>query len=381
MNLIDHINPNYLLLFMLKPVIVISAINLRNGGTFSILHDCLTFLDANLADQYRIIALVHKKNFFTNFRNITFIEFPLSVKSYLFRIYYEYFYFKSISRKLNPHIWLSLHDITPVVNAEVKAVYCHNPSPFYKFSLKDIFSFKFFIFNIFYNYVYKINIRSNSFVIVQQDWLRKEFHSRFNILLDKIIVAYPILDGDFTINKVNSEYRSVVTFFYPSFPRVFKNFEVICEAVKAIGKIDKPFEVIFTIDGTENLYSRWIYRKYRNLKPIRFIGLQKRETIYKIYEQVDCLVFPSKLETYGLPLSEFKIFQKPILAANLPYARETIGNYDKVSFFNPTDYLTLSKLMNEIINGTIKFQGNTAVHPNEPFAKNWSELFNILLKK
>lgn len=366
---------------MLKPVIVISAINLRSGGTFSILHDCLTFLDANLADQYRIIALVHKKNFFINFRNITFIEFPLSVKSYLFRIYYEYFYFKSISRKLNPHIWLSLHDITPVVNAEVKAVYCHNPSPFYKFSLKDIFSFKFFIFNIFYNYVYKINIRSNSFVIVQQDWLRKEFYSRFNIPLDKIIVAYPILDGDFTISKVNSEYRSVVTFFYPSFPRVFKNFEVICEAVKAIGKIDKPFEVIFTIDGTENLYSRWIYRKYHNLKPIRFIGLQKRETIYKIYEQVDCLVFPSKLETYGLPLSEFKIFQKPILAANLPYARETIGNYDKVSFFDPADYLTLSKLMNEIIDDTIQFEGNTAVHPDEPFAKNWSELFEILLKK
>ena len=41
--------------------IVISAINLRSGGTFSILQDLLKYLDENLSISYEIIALVHSK--------------------------------------------------------------------------------------------------------------------------------------------------------------------------------------------------------------------------------------------------------------------------------------------------------------------------------
>lgn len=368
---------------MQNKTIVISGINLRSGGTLSILQECLKYLSENLTEHYKVVALVHKKELFSNIKNIEYIEFPKSIKSYFLRIYYEYFYFRNLSKKLNPCLWLSIHDITPNVISNVKVVYCHNPSPFHKFNIRDLRDLKFVLFHLFYKYVYRINIHSNNYVIVQQNWLRDEFIKMFNLAKDKIIVAYPSINT-FKINS-DVDYRESrsnkkISFIYPSFPRVFKNFEVICEAVKILnvnGYYD--FEVIFTINGKENRYSRWLFSRYALLKNIKFIGLQSREKIFDLYKNADCLLFPSKLETWGLPISEFKIFNKPIIVSDLPYARETVGNYEKVIFFPPNSAQKLAKAMQSIIENNPNFAKNLIEDPDPPFVKNWDELFNILL--
>ena len=49
------------------------------------------------------------------------------------------------------------------------------------------------------------------------------------------------------------------------------------------------------------------------------------------------LLFPSKLETWGLPLTEAKHMNKPIIAADLDSARETVGEYERVAYVCPDD--------------------------------------------
>ncbi|WP_250854924.1 hypothetical protein [Escherichia coli] len=48
------------------------------------------------------------------------------------------------------------------------------------------------------------------------------------------------------------------------------------------------------------------------------------------------MCFPSKLETWGLPLSEAKTYKKWIFAADLPYAHEVLYNYSKLDIFHLT---------------------------------------------
>ncbi|MCT7487106.1 glycosyltransferase [Aliarcobacter cryaerophilus] len=363
-----------------KKIIIISAINLRSGGTLSILNDCLKFADQNLFDNYRIIALVHKIDVVINTSNIEFLEFPKSISSYLYRLYYEYIYFKKISNKLKPYLWLSLHDMSPNVNATIQAVYCHNPSPFYKLRNKEVLlDIKFFLFTIFYKYLYRINIEKNDYVIVQQEWLREEFSKMYPI--KKCIVAYPKISSSLK-NEQNYKKDNDKIFFYPSFPRVFKNFEIICEAVKELNRLNiKNFEVIITIDGYENKYSDYIYNKYKNEPNIKFIGLQTRENVFNLYSEADCLIFPSKLETWGLPISEFKEFNKPMILADLQFSHETIGEYDKVSFFNSNDSFELAKKMKMFLENSLIFKYHRVEKPSQPFAENWYELFKILLKE
>ena len=362
----------------MKRLIVISAVNFRSGGPLFILHDLLNYLDSSLASSYKIIALVHSKSLVPDTENIQYIEYPKATTSYLYRIYYEYFYFYKLSKELNPYLWLSLHDISPRVNASIQAVYCHNAAPFYKLSKKDYFLDKnFAIKKWLYKFIYQINIKRNNFVIVQQNWMKEEFKKIFNI--KNIIVANPNIDISIPTNiKKNLNNKKV--FFYPSFPRVFKNFEVICDAVSKIDeKYDDKFEVLLTIDGTENKYSKMIYEKYKYLKNIKFIGLQSRKKVFEIYAQSDCLIFPSKLESWGLPITEYKLFNKPILAADLTYAYETLGNYNKVNFFKPDDAQMLSKYIVTFLENKLIFAKHLAVKKSKLTVVSWEKLCDILL--
>ena len=95
---------------------------------------------------------------------------------------------------------------------------------------------------------------------------------------------------------------------------------------------------------------------------------------------MDCLLFPSKLETWGLPLSEAKAYGKPILAANLPYAKETIGNYDFVSFFDINNPKELAELITHFVSNTIHFQGNKNTFENSNQLNDWDSIFEYLIK-
>jgi len=67
------------------------------------------------------------------------------------------------------------------------------------------------------------------------------------------------------------------------------------------------------------------------------------------YQKVKCVIFPSKLETWGLPITEAKELKKPLILSDLSYAHETLGNYEKVLFFNPDSAQELAKKMELII--------------------------------
>lgn len=369
---------------MKKKTIVVSGVNLVEGGTLTILKQCLDFLDGFLDEneEYRVIALIHKKTLF-DYRNIEYKEIKWTKKNWLYRAYCEYIYFFFLSRKLEPYLWLSLHDITPTVKAEIRAVYCHNPTPFQKVKMQDLkYSYKVFLFTLFYRFLYRINIHKNHFVIVQQDWLREAFANLLKVSSKKIIVAYPFVAGHKVKIESDSKKRNnVFTFFYPSLPRPFKNFEVVCQAAKKIEeKRIENFKVYLTLSGDENTYSHNLYEKYKDVKTVDFIGLLNRQDVEKYYEKTDCLIFPSRLETWGLPLSEFSVYNKPILAANLPYAKEAASNSRLTAFFDVDNPDDLAIKMEALIKGDDSFLSECSI-PNikEPFTQSWKELFDVLL--
>ncbi|MBU6461074.1 MAG: glycosyltransferase, partial [Proteobacteria bacterium] len=168
-------------------------------------------------------------------------------------------------------------------------------------------------------------------------------------------------------------------FFYPTFPRVFKNIENIRQAARLLLREGiTHFEIRITLDGKKTRYEKWLSKQFSDIPQLKLIGFQIRNNVFKEYAEADCLLFPSKLETWGLPLSEFKTFEKPILAANLPYAHETIGRYDQVKFFNPLNATELASSMKNLMKGQLQFDHPNPASPSPPFATNWAELFKLL---
>lgn len=365
-----------------KKVIVFSGINLFEGGPLSIYYDCLdAVLELGLNKKYHIVAFVHKKTLFSKYENvIEIIELPKSRSSYLMRCYYEYFYFSKISEREHVDLWISLHDMTPRVKADRLYTYCHNSTPFMKKDIRKVkYSLKNVLMSYFYKYLYRINIKSANGIIVQQDWMRQAFLKMYPI--ENVIVARPrvVLGKTNKIVKTKNSLSGKKIFIYASFPRFFKNFEIICQAANKIDKLGSwEYEVWLTIDGSENQYAADIYNKYKDNLHIKWLGIQKREKLFELYAQSDCMIFPSHLETWGLPISEYKLTGKDILLVDLPYTHETLGTYDKVMFFKEDDSKTLAQEMILTIQGKQRYQPQNEKKVHPPYAENWVELIKMI---
>lgn len=369
--------------FMEKKIIVISAVNLVEGGPLTILQKCLATLSEFDNDKYCVVAIVHDKRL-ANFSNIEYIELKWPKKNWFLRIFYEYIYSYKLSLNIKPYLWFSLHDVTSYVRSRKRVVYCHNPMPFYHSKIRNITDcYKEFLFSYLYKYLYRINITNNQFVVVQQYWIKKAFVKMFNLNEDDVIVAKPTeqLDHNPKMKSVSNGNERV--FFYPAFPRTFKNFEVVCEACDILRSagIDN-FKVVLTMDGSENRYSYSIYMKYCHLDKIRFAGLLSKEKVTEMYTLVDCLIFSSKLETWGLPISEFSIYNKPMIISDLPYAHETAMGASSVSFFNPESPTDLAERMREVIEGHYSTFTDVPIQGEDKQTVNsWNKLFDKILNE
>lgn len=360
---------------------MVSAVNLRKGGTLTILRDCLQYL-SSLTKEYRVVALVHKREL-CDFTGIEYVEMPDIIKGWGKRLWCEYVTMHRISQELAPvYLWLSLHDTSPRVKAERQAVYCQTSFPFYQWTWRDFcFDFKIPLFACFTRFAYRVNVHSNRYLIVQQEWLRKGLSKMLGVRPNKFIVAPP----QRKMIEVNPEEvdKKCFTFFYASTPDCHKNFETLCKAAALLEKevgVGK-FKVVLTIKGDENKYAAWLKKNWGNVHSIEFAGFMSKECLYGHYQMADCLVFPSKVETWGLPISEYMETGKPMLLADLPYAHETAAGSKQTFFFPATHAETLKNEMKKIWNGDMTRFVEVPFTPLEsPKADSWHELFDILLK-
>ncbi len=370
--------------------IVVSAVNIRKGGTLTILRQCLSFLsEVATARDWQVIALVHKQKL-ADYPNIEYIELPWSIEGWGKRLWCEYVTMNKISKQINREhgeidLWLSLHDTTPRVHAKQQAVYCQTSFPFFAWKFGDFrFDKKIPLFALFTRYAYRINIHKNKYLIVQQEWLRKGFSKMFGIAEEQFIVAPPPRQETSIPEYQVLAKDDKFIFFYASTPDSHKNFETLCKASalleERIGK-DK-FQTILTVKGDENAYAQFLKKNWGHISSIKFSGLMDKATLYAHYDRADCFVFPSRIETWGLPISEFMVYDKPMILSDLAYAHETSQGSSKTSFFAPCDASSLAEqMLNAYHKDYASFSSiDKEEKIQEPYAHNWQELFNLLLK-
>lgn len=363
----------------LRRNIVISAVNLRKGGTLTVLRDCLRYLSGR--EDLHVTALVHKQAL-CNYPGIDYIEIPWSIDGWLKRLKCEYLTMKRISEQLpETDLWLSLHDTTPRVKAKRQAVYCHTPFPFMKARARDWrMDYKIALFTFFTRLAYRWNVHSNRYLIVQQNWMREAMAKLLSFDRERIIVAPPSFHP-LDIPTLSPAVPPV--FLYPATADVHKDFETLCEAARILeNRIGEGrFRVMLTVKGDENRYAKWLYKNWGNVASIDFRGLLPREGLSRAYGEAACLVFPSRAETWGLPISEFLPTGKPMILADLPYAHETAAGSLRTAFFPVTDAEALADRMEAFLKGDLQGFAPVPIPPfKAPYAPDWDALFSLLLE-
>lgn len=374
-----------------KPIIVISATRFFQGGTLVVVNECLKYLSAHYSKDYTIKALVFKQELYEEIPGIDWVQFPRARKSIIYRLYDEYIGFNRLSRKWKPVLWLSLQDSTPTVQAKVRVVYYHNPLLLKPKSL-NLWRHqpRLEVLRLLYKYIYTSGIQRNNFVITQQEAVAAFLTANYQLNKQKVWVFPPVSyllpvnrqAANKNLQKSQAQSgNSPYTFIFPATAFYYKNHALIVEACHLLSAKGLKFKVLLTINGTENSHVRkLVSAAHITLPQIQFLGFLDRTVLFSYYAQADCMLFPSLLESWGLPLTEFAALGKPILCADLPYSRASLSSYDFVAYFDPTSAAALAALMLQAIEKRLDFPPKNGMKKEEfPQMATWADCFNVLL--
>ena len=222
------------------------------------------------------------------------------------------FYLKNLNRFSSI---LCLSNIPPPIHTSVKtSIFFHNNlllNPFHQ----DI-SFKNRLVNFFkFNYIKYYNQKDYNWV-VQTTLIKKLFQESLNINSDQVSI-YPILKDEFELNEIN---KITNNFVYVSSGVSHKNHIRLLNAfIIAANKTVKEMKLHLTLNK-EELFKK----KYPNNLKVEFHGTMSRDGVNELYNSSEFTIYPSLVESFGLPLIEAANYGCKVIASDLPYVHEII---------------------------------------------------------
>ena len=163
---------------------------------------------------------------------------------------------------------------------------------------------------------FRIFIQKLNRIFVQSVHMKKCLIKTYRIQSNYInILNIPIQP---TKERYTKKKENIIRLLYPANHYSYKNHKIITDMLS-----DNPIKnllIYFTATISE-------FQKFKNFKSIRRIDYYSYKNTYKIYNKFDGLIYPSRIESLGLPLQEALNFKIPILCSDLPYSRELLKEY------------------------------------------------------
>lgn len=324
-----------------------------SGGALSILTD---FYEEALKNKKNInwIFVVSEPRLKEK-KNVKVLRYPWIKKSWGHRLYFDNIIAPRLIKKYNVDKIFSLQNIIVPFTKVPQILYVHQSLPFveYRFSLKE--NKKFWIYqNLIGRKIIK-SIKMAEKVIVQTNWMKKSCLEHSLVKEEKIEVIPPNLNIDIT-NEFDFDNNSLSTFFYPASSVSYKNHSIIintCQKLKE--KNLDNYRVVLTLNGDENENIKTFYQIVKSKKlPVEFIGNLSREEVFIMYTK-SILLFPSYIETFGLPMLEAKLHKGIIFASNCAFSHEILDGYENAYYFDPFNSNELFELFLKVIEGKLSY--------------------------
>lgn len=316
--------------------IVVNDIAAEYGGALTILKQFYHYIKENCHDDEWIFLLGDKLLGETG--NIKILTFPEVKRSHWRKVLFDCVTGHSVIDNLHPDVVLSLQNIITFGVKAPQAVYVHQSIPFQ--SIRNFSFFKrderniAFIQKVIGAFIKK-SVKSAQAVIVQTPWMRGAVACKAHIPLDKITVARPDCEPPPPVGTAGFSSRR---FFYPTNNGLYKNNDAIikaCDILKSKGITNFTVELTLP-EGTF---------QHPN---VTCVGYLDRLELFNRYAS-SVLLFPSYIETVGLPLQEAASLGMPIIAADCPHAHDILDSYTNVTYFPPFDCVALASCMAKAI--------------------------------
>ena len=373
---------------MLNKIIFVNATAATEGGALTILKQFLEGIPmySKKNELYYLLCSLEELEVYKR-ENIKIIN-NIKGKKWLDRIKWDLYGLKRWSKKkdIRADLIISFQNTGINYYGDVaQLIYLHQSIPFFQTIKWDFFKkderFYWFRKNI-YKKIIKYSLRKNSYIIVQTEWMKDAVIEQFNWNPKKISAIKPNVENiplekvpeiDFNDNKFH--------IFYPANTAKYKNHELIINALKYIKdskpEIYKNLIIHFTFDkNLSDNRNAVLINLVKDLQVdghIKYEGKICYERVLSFYKSCDLMVFPSYIETFGLPLIEAANFGIPILAADVNYAREVMSDYEGVKFIDYKNSKLWAENTIDLYNKRIKYTPY-----NIKYNTSWKDFFKLV---
>lgn len=312
-----------------KKRIIISSFGIHTGGGLILLNEILKrrdYIKKVLIDERIKISNKLKSN------QKIYVK-----KNYLSRIYY---FVKIILNCKSNEILLCFNNIPPLIKPKCKTIlFLQNALYMSAFSFKySLFkNLKFLILRI----IFKIFLRNIDVLYVQNNFLKKELKKKFKISKNIKIKKVALLPEKIIKNIYSVKHKKTTkknSFFYPASFQYHKNHVNLINSLKFLK--NQNLHIYLTIDKYEfkNLLER-LKPDIDDVKKITNLGEIPYRKIQNYYKKTN-LIFPSYVESFGLPLYEAYSYGSNIISSNRNFVSENFKYFIK---FNPEDPSSIAK--------------------------------------
>lgn len=278
--------------------------------------------------------------------NVKIKAYPWIKRTWVHRLFFDWIIAPRLVKQVAPNFVLSLQNTRIPRVGISQVVYEHNslPKPFCEVSFSLLKEPNLWVRQNILGRMIISSLKGADGVIVQSEWMKKRCVDGLGIASTKIEVRPPRIKN---LPKTHYEKQNTTTFFYPATHVTFKNHALILDACRMINSNASmgSYRVLFTLSGDEDKSTREMRRIVEEEKlPIEFVGWMKRDDVYEQYSR-SVLLFPSRVESFPLPLYEASSIHAPIIAPNQPYAREALADVLDCSFYQQDDPVSLCAAM------------------------------------
>ena len=311
-------------------MLLVDAVYLNSFGGKTILELVIKKLQNLDYNCYFILDSRLKSNLINSLEAKNFTVIDASHKNRKFFYYNNLHKFSSI---------LCLSNVPPPLKNSVKTyIFFHNNLLLNPFS--HPISFKSRVFNFFkFNYIKYYN-NEDYYWIVQTPIIYKSLKKNLFISTNQVYI-YPIIDEK---SILVNEKKSTNNFIYVSSGVSHKNHIRLIKAfIEVSAQTDKDIKLHLTLNKEylpKNIYPT-------NLK-VKFHGTLSLDDVNELYNSCEFAIYPSLVESFGLPLVEAANYSCKVIASDLPYVHEIINpslTFDPYSVESISD--SILKAINE----------------------------------
>ncbi|VTS24291.1 Glycosyl transferases group 1 [Streptococcus porcinus] len=306
----------------------------RSKGALSVFEE---FYNTVLEDSSDIEWIFLVSEQIVNSKNNVKVIVDKSLRSKFKRLKFDLFTGHRYIKKFSPDVIVSFQNTLPLFTTTKTVLYLHQSLPFqtekeYSFFKRNEFPYA--VIQYIIGSLIRLSVKRSDLTIVQSEWLKQAIST---ISKNTKVIAPTIKD----IPKLNNqEISNQVCFFYPTSDYPYKNNELIEKAVEIVEQNFESFSVKITLE-----------HKLKSER-IESLGMISRTEVMSLMSQ-GVLLFPSYIESFGLPLLEARELNRIILSTDTLFAREVLQDYPNVYYFHKNNYEELAQLMERVIQGNI----------------------------